>query len=245
MGRERLDKVLSEAAGCSRKEAAAYIRGGKVSVGEKILRDPSAKIDPGLDELRLNGQVKRLLRNVVYMLNKPEGILTATEDPSEKTVLDLIRPEDRPKSLFPAGRLDKDVTGLVLLTDDGIYCHRIISPRSRIYKTYEALVEGLPDESDLLAVRNGLVLPDGETCLPGILTVTEAGKQSLCRLMICEGKYHQVKRMMAALGKPVLRLKRIAVGGLFLDPALSPGEYRALSTEECELVFRGEDPFAK
>ena len=243
MASERLDKILSEAAGCSRKEAAAYIRGGKVTVGGKTVRDPSARIDPGSDELCLNGQVKKLIRNVVYMLNKPEGILTATEDPSEKTVLDLIRPEDRPKSLFPAGRLDKDVTGLVLLTDDGTYCHRVISPRSRIYKTYEALVEGQPDENDIQAVRKGLILSDGEACLPGLLTVLKSGPRSLCQLMICEGKYHQVKRMMASFGKPVLQLRRTAIGGLVLDPALSQGEYRALDLTERELVFKGSDPF--
>ena len=128
MSRERLDKILSEAAASSRKASAALIRGGKVSVNGITILDPAEKIDPVRDLIQLNGQALRLIRNIVYMLNKPEGFLSAAEDPSQRTAADLIRPEDRPKTLFPVGRLDKDVTGLLLLTDDGAYCHRVISP---------------------------------------------------------------------------------------------------------------------
>ena len=237
MAADRLDKIIADGTAYSRREAGRLIREGKLMVDGVLCRRPEEKADPFLQEIRLAGALIRPLIGVTYMMNKPEGVLSATEDARERTVLDLIRPADRPKELFPAGRLDKDVSGLLILTDDGALCHRIISPRNKVFKTYEALVEGCPGEADIRLVAEGLLLPDGQLCLPGELRILKAGADSLCRLRICEGKFHQVKRMMAALGTPVLKLKRTAVGCLRLDETLAAGSYRPLDQSEIEAIF--------
>ncbi len=224
---ERLDKRLS-AAGYSRKEAAVLIRAGRVKADSAVVTVPETKL-PGAAVLTVDGVPLR--EGFLYiMLHKSAGVVTSTEDPWERTVLDLLPEELRRRGVFPVGRLDKDVTGLVLLTDDGPLGHRLTSPRHHVDKVYQVTVDGVLTKEDEAALTAGLVLGDGLRCLPAQLERTGRGNVAL--LTLREGKYHQVKRMMACLGKPVTALKRLAMGPLTLDERLKPGEWRLLTEEE-------------
>lgn len=224
---ERLDKRLS-AAGYSRKEAAVLIRAGRVKADSAVVTVPETKL-PGAAVLTVDGVPLR--EGFLYiMLHKSAGVVTSTEDPWERTVLDLLPEELRRRGGFPVGRLDKDVTGLVLLTDDGPLGHRLTSPRHHVDKVYQVTVDGVLTKEDEAALTAGLVLGDGLRCLPARLERTGRGNVAL--LTLREGKYHQVKRMMACLGKPVTALKRLAMGPLTLDERLKPGEWRLLTEEE-------------
>lgn len=224
---ERLDKRLS-AAGYSRKEAAVLIRAGRVKADSAVVTVPETKL-PGAAVLTVDGVPLR--EGFLYiMLHKSAGVVTSTEDPWERTVLDLLPEELRRRGVFPVGRLDMDVTGLVLLTDDGPLGHRLTSPRHHVDKVYQVTVDGVLTKEDEAALTAGLVLGDGLRCLPARLERTGRGNVAL--LTLREGKYHQVKRMMACLGKPVTALKRLAMGPLTLDERLKPGEWRLLTEEE-------------
>lgn len=230
----RLDKYLCDLGIASRREVRELLRAGRVSVdGETAVR-PEQKLDPASARVELDGRALRYSRFHYYMMNKPEGVISATEDRSQRTVLDLLPPELRRLGLFPVGRLDKDTEGLLILTDDGDFSHRVAAPKSGIRKRYYAEVDGIPDEEDAAAFREGIVLGDGTRCLPAVLECTGG---SACFVTVQEGKYHQVKRMLAARGKPVLRLRRLSVGALELDKMLKPGEFRELSEEELCTVF--------
>ena len=232
---ERLDKRLSQA-GYSRKEARELIRAGRVRVSGRVASDPEEKLPPELP-LFVDGAL--VAEGPVYlMLHKPQGYVSATRDQREKTVLELLSEELRHRELFPVGRLDKDTTGLLLLTDDGALAHDLLSPRKHVDKTYLVEVDGQLTEGDQKALAVGLELGDGLKCLPARLELT--GRPQVGRLTIREGKYHQVKRMMACLGKPVTALKRVSMGGVALDPALAPGQWRALTLEEVERL-RGKN----
>lgn len=224
---ERLDKRLS-AAGHSRKEANALIRAGRVQVDGAVVTAPEAKFD-GEAVITVDGSP--LQEGFLYvMLHKPDGVVCATQDAREMTVLDLLPQELRGRGLFPVGRLDKDVTGLVLLTDDGALGHRLTAPRHHVDKVYEVTVDGVLTSEDQAALAAGLKLGDGLQCLPARLELLE--QENMGRLTIHEGKFHQVKRMMACLGKPVAALKRTAMGSLTLDAELKEGEWRPLTAEE-------------
>lgn len=224
---ERLDKRLS-AAGYSRKEAAAVIRAGRVRVDGAVVTVPETRVAPGA-AITVDGAP--LQEGLSYvLLHKPAGVVSATEDPRERTVLDLLPQELRRRGLFPVGRLDKDVTGLLLLTDDGPLAHRLTSPRHHVDKVYEVTVDGAFTAEDVHALAAGLALGDGLRCLPAKLERT--GQSNVARLTLREGKFHQVKRMMACLGKPVTALRRLSMGPLTLDEGLAPGEWRALTPEE-------------
>lgn len=228
---ERLDKRLS-AAGYSRKEATALIRAGRVSVNGMTVTAPEEKVD---GSVTVDGEP--LAEGFLYlMLHKPAGVVCATGDGREKTVLDLLPAEYRKRKVFPVGRLDKDVTGLVLLTDDGPLGHRLTSPRHHVDKVYEVTVNGAFTAGDQAALAAGLKLGDGLECLPAELELTD--EENVARLTLREGKFHQVKRMMACLGKPVTALKRLSMGGLALDETLAPGEWRTLAPEELEKLFQ-------
>ncbi|MCR5664374.1 MAG: rRNA pseudouridine synthase [Oscillospiraceae bacterium] len=232
----RLDKALCDMGLASRREVRQLLKSGRVRVqGIDDLR-PDSKLDPEKAVFIIDGKSLRYSRFHYYMMDKPAGVISATEDGKQKTVLDLLSPELRRMGLFPVGRLDIDTSGLLLLTDDGDFAHRVISPKSCVKKRYFAEVEGEPDESDVRAFTEGLVLGDGTRCLPAELEPAGAGA---CFVTVCEGKYHQVKRMLASRGKPVLRLRRLSVGALELDPELGPGGYRELSEEERKTVFMG------
>ena len=168
------------------------------------------------------------------MMNKPAGVLSATEDGRQKTVLDLVSPQMKRLGLFPVGRLDKDTRGLLLLTDDGDFAHRVISPKSEVEKLYYARVEGEPCAEDAEAFARGIVLADGTRCLPARLQLLGGDE---CLVTVMEGKYHQVKRMLASRGKPVLELRRLSIGRLELDENLQPGEYQEMTQEDLCKVF--------
>lgn len=225
--RMRLDKFLS-AQGLSRKQARAAIASGQVSVNGEVQGDPGFILDPISAQVLFQGRALGYQRHMHLMLHKPAGLLTATTDARQKTVMDLLPEELKRRALGPVGRLDKDVTGLLLLTDDGQLAHRLISPKWTVEKVYLARVEGALDTTDIQAFQAGIALSDF-TARPARLEILEP---DLGRLTITEGKFHQVKRMFAARGKPVLRLHRESVGGVSLDPALECGKFRPLTAEE-------------
>ena len=206
MSQMRLDRLLSEMGVASRSELRDIIRRGRVRVDGAVVTTPEHRVDAGTNEISLDGEVLRWQRFRYFMMNKPEGVLSVTEDRKQPTVLDLLPPELRRLGLFPVGRLDKDTEGLLLLTNDGDFSHRVISPKSGIEKRYRAETEGVPDEGDVRAFKEGIVLADGTRCLPAKLEITGG---SVCYVTVMEGKYHQVKRMLAARGKPVTKLRRL------------------------------------
>ena len=222
----RLDKLLSDSGQWSRKEAKQLLRQGRVQVDGQVERSADRKVCPAAVQVTVDGQAVAWAEHRYLMLWKPAGVLTATEDRRQKTVLDLLPAIYR--DLFPVGRLDKDTEGL-LLTDDGALAHRLLSPRHHVDKVYLAEVDGDVDAADVEAFGAGMVLEDGTRCLSAGLERLGPG---LCRVTLREGKFHQVKRMLAQRGKPVLRLKRISMGPLQLDPGLAPGEFRPLTEQE-------------
>lgn len=226
---ERLDKILANTGRWSRKEVRELVRAGRVSVDGVVARTPGEKHDPGA-WFQVDGQTISGERLVYLMLHKPAGLVSATEDPREPTVLSLLPQHLRRVGLFPAGRLDKDTEGLLLLTNDGPLAHRLLSPKRHVDKLYYVQVEGRLDEGDAAAFQQGVTLEDGLVCLPAGLEILEDGEAGLVTLR--EGKYHQVKRMLASRGKPVRYLKRLSMGPLTLDPALAPGAWRPLNEEE-------------
>ena len=234
MAEKRLDKLLSELGIASRKDLKQIIRSGRVSVDGRAVTVPETKIDPDVSTVSLDGAVLRCQRFHYYMMDKPAGVLSVTEDRKQKTVLDLLPEEQQRMGLFPVGRLDKDTSGLLILTNDGEFAHRVISPKSGIEKLYLAEVDGVPDAADAAAFADGLILGDGTRCLPAKLEPTGGGT---CLVTVMEGKYHQVKRMLASRGKPVLQLRRLAVGGLRIGDELGPGGFRELTDEELKKVL--------
>lgn len=232
MSKLRIDKLLADTGHWSRREARALLRSGRVRVNGEAVTKPEEKVETEQMLLEVDGQQVPWQRFTYLMMNKPAGVLTATRDNREKTVLDLLPEELRRQKLSPVGRLDKDTEGLLLLTNDGELSHRLLAPKSHVDKVYYAETEGSVDERDVLAFREGLVLEDGLVCLSAGLTPLGPGK---CLVTLHEGKYHQVKRMLAHRGKPVLYLKRISMGSLTLDKSLKKGEFRPLS--ETELAY--------
>lgn len=230
----RLDKYLADMGAGTRQEVKRKIRKGMVSVNHKIAGAPDLKIREGEDVVSMEGREIGYAAYEYYMLNKPAGVVSATADSRDLTVLDLIR-EKRRKDLFPVGRLDKDTEGLLLITNDGALAHRLLSPRCHVDKTYYARIRGRVTQEDVRAFAEGVDIGEGgqeERTMPGILEVLTSGEESEIRLTIQEGKYHQVKRMFQAVGKEVAYLKRERMGTLVLDTSLNPGEYRLLTDEE-------------
>lgn len=226
---ERLDKIISATGKKSRREVREMVRQGRVLVDGKPAPAADMKVDPQTAVILLDGEPLGYEKFTYVMLHKPAGVLTATEDRRQETVLDLLPPELRRRALSPVGRLDKDTEGLLLLTNDGQLAHRLLSPKSHVDKVYYARVDGALEPGDIAAFAAGMTLGDGLECLPAgleILSPTEA------LVTLREGKFHQVKRMLAARGKPVLYLKRLSMGRLRLDPALAPGAWRMLTEED-------------
>jgi 16S rRNA pseudouridine516 synthase len=237
MPKLRLDKILADTGRWSRKEAKELIRRGRVQVAGAIPRSGEEKFDTeGLD-LRVDGEPVFHAAYTYLMLHKPGGILSATEDRRQKTVLDLLPPELQKRQLFPVGRLDKDTEGLLLLTNNGELAHRLLSPRHHVDKVYLVQVEGALDEADCAAFAAGMVLGDGLECLPAGLELLPERGADWGLVTLREGKFHQIKRMLAARGKPVVYLKRLSMGTLQLDEKLEKGDYRTLSPEETEKLL--------
>ncbi len=235
---QRLDKYICSQTMQSRRQADGSIRRGRVTVDGEVCKDPSRKIDPDTTKVCVDGNMLTYAKFVYYMLHKPAGILCVSRDPKAKTVVDLLKPADRRKDIFPAGRLDKDTTGLVLLTDDGDLAHRILAPKNHIMKRYHAVLDGPIEDKHIAAFKNGITLADGTPCLPADLTVLENGENPLVEITICEGKYHQIKRMFGVIDRGVNRLKRLSMGGLQLDENLKECEYRSLDEQEISLLFK-------
>lgn len=229
MALQRLDKVLCGTGRWSRKEARLLIRRGAVTADGETVRTPEYKLDPECVRLTVEGQPVSWQRNCYLILNKPAGVLTATEDRDRQTVLDLLPEEYRRQGVAPVGRLDRDTTGLLLLTNDGELAHRLTSPRHHVEKRYLAEIDGTVDGADAAAFAAGLTLGDGTVCRPAELESLGPGR---CLVTLREGKYHQVKRMLAARGKPVTGLERVSMGPLKLDSALPRGGWRPLTEEE-------------
>ena len=204
---QRLDKLIASQGRFSRREVQELIKNGAVKVNGITVRDRGAKSDDEKDIICVNGEQLDFQRFVYIMLNKPKGVVSATNDKNEKTVIDLVPKEFKGRNLFPAGRLDITTTGFVLVTDDGDFAHRILSPKNHIEKTYEARLAESVTEGQLEAVRNGIELKDGTKCLPAKVTVLADGEKPVVEIKICEGKYHQIKRMFAAAGNGVIELK--------------------------------------
>lgn len=227
----RLDKILCDAGLVTRSEARRSIAAGRASVNGSVITAPDAKFDPDLADIRFDGVPVCTRRYRYYMMNKPEGVITATEDAADRTVLDLLPQELRRLGLFPVGRLDKDTTGLLLLTNDGVLGHCLTSPKYHVDKVYAFTVDGMLGEADVRKLADGVTLRDGTVCRPARLDIdpTDAARGTIA---VSEGKYHQVKRMLAACGAPVRTLSRLSVGGIALDKGLLPGEVRELTDEE-------------
>ena len=236
---QRLDKLISSQGTYTRKQAQQLIKDGLVKVDGITVRDRGFHIDPEVNSVILDGKEFAVEKFVYIMLNKPKGVVSATNDRSQKTVVDLVPDELKKRNLFPAGRLDMTTTGFVLITDDGDFAHRILSPKNHIEKTYEARLAESVTEEQLRMVADGIVLKDGTECLPAKLKILEDSDSPLVEIKICEGKYHQIKRMFAAAGNGVIELKRTKMGKLSLDEDLAEGECRRLTEAEVALIAEG------
>ena len=237
MEKIRLDKIISDSGLGTRSETAQRIKEGAVLVDGLTASTGAVKVDPETAVIIVGGVRLNYRKHRYFVMNKPAGVVSATEDRAEKTVLDLMSDVERRLGLFPAGRLDKDAEGLLILTNDGDLAHRIISPSKNIWKTYYVETAGALNGEDVAAFRSGIVLRDGLRCMPAVLEIQSSGEKSAAAVRLREGKYHQVKRMLASRGKPVSFLKRLSVGGLALDAGLVPGDYREVTRGELEAVF--------
>ena len=256
----RLDKYLSDMGVATRSESKKIIKAGRITIGDAVITDPAFHVSES-DAIFLDGTSLSYQEHIYYMLNKPQGVITATKDNSRKTILDLINGSDKIRELFPVGRLDKDTEGLLLITDDGALAHEMLSPKKHVDKTYRAIVTGIMTENDVKTFGDGMEIDGGEHCLPALLnvvstitlsSVTDEIKtkfppktlsklrtdEDLCEIEITirEGKYHQIKRMCKCLGHEVLYLKRLTMGGLSLDESLPLGAYRPLTDDEISIL---------
>lgn len=230
MAKERLDKLMAATGRWSRREAKVLIKEGRVLVDGRPAVSGEEKLDPAVSELLVDGEALGYKKYTYIMLHKPGGVLTATEDRRQPTVLDLLPPELRRRGLSPVGRLDKDTEGLLLLTNDGDLAHRLLAPKSHVDKVYYARLDQPLTAEDQAAFRQGITLADGLVCMPADLELLGDGRE--VHITLREGKFHQVKRMTASRGAQVLYLKRIAMGPLRLDPALEKGSCRYLTPDE-------------
>lgn len=237
----RLDKILANAGFGTRKEMKKLCKLELVRVNGETIKDPSIHVNPYHDEIFV-GKDQVSYREWIYlMMNKPPGVISATEDLRDKTVVDLLAENYQRFEPFPVGRLDKDTEGLLILTNDGKLAHQLLSPKKHVPKTYYARIEGVVTEEDIDAFRHGVTLDDGYQTLPGNLVILQSGAYSEIELTITEGKFHQVKRMFEAVGKKVRYLKRISMGSLKLDTTLALGKYRELTAEEVDLLQHASD----
>ena len=228
----RLDKFISTTTTLSRAEAKKIIKKG-ILINDILIKSSDYKVDENKDIVIVNGSRLVYQKYVYIMMNKPQNIISATEDMTDKTVVDVLKDKDRIHKVFPVGRLDKDTEGLMLLTNDGELAHKLISPKKDVEKKYYVEVTGELKEEYLELVKDGLVLDDGYKCKSARLEILESSKDKSCaNIYITEGKFHQVKRMMKALGTSVTYLKRLSIGSLILDESLKLGEYRYLTDKE-------------
>lgn len=235
----RLDKVLSNSGFGSRSEIRRLAKEGLIKVDGSIICEASMHVDPVKSKIEIKGTLLNYREFIYVMMNKPAGVISATSDNKLRTVIDLLPEELSCFDLFPAGRLDIDTEGMLLLTNDGRMAHDLLSPKKHVDKKYYAMIDGLVTDEDIKSFNEGLVLDDGYKTMSAELEIHKAGLSSEIELTLHEGKFHQVKRMFEAVGKKVTYLKRIQMGGLKLDDSLKPGECRELTAEEVELLNGG------
>ncbi|GLC88182.1 pseudouridine synthase [Lysinibacillus piscis] len=228
----RLDKLLANMGYGSRKEVKQLLKQKAVTVDGVYVKDAAAHVDPDKQDVSVFGERVVYTEFVYYMMNKPSGVISATEDLRDETVIDLLEPLHQHFQPFPVGRLDKDTEGLLLLTNDGILAHNLLSPKKHVPKVYYAKIEGIVTAEDGEKFAQGVELDDGYVTKPGQLVILASAEQSEIELTIQEGKFHQVKRMFEAVGKRVVYLKRLSMGNLQLDENLALGEYRELTAAE-------------
>ncbi|TYR82086.1 rRNA pseudouridine synthase [Priestia megaterium] len=237
----RLDKLLSNIGYGSRKEVKGLLKTGVVKVDGKSVKDAKLHVDPNHQEITVHGEEVVYKEFIYLMMNKPQGVISATEDPQHETVVDLLALEDAVYEPFPVGRLDKDTEGLLLLTNDGQLAHQLLSPKKHVPKTYFAEINMEVTEEDIEAFKKGVMLDDGYVTKPADLKVVQNGETAEIELTIVEGKFHQVKRMFESRGKKVTYLQRISMGPLPLDEELALGEYRELTEAEIEKLKMGHE----
>ncbi|MBP2057823.1 16S rRNA pseudouridine516 synthase [Lactobacillus colini] len=234
----RIDKYLANMNVGSRSEVHKLIKQGIVTINGQKAKTPKEKVNEK-DEVLVDGQKITYQKYHYFLLNKPKGVLSATEDKSQNTVIDLLRKKDQYQGIAPVGRLDKDTTGLLMLTNDGQLTHELLAPKKHINKIYRALITGMPDERTVATFASGMSLADGTKLKPAELTILEKypdQEQARIEVNISEGKYHQIKRMFGACGMKVLELERLQMGNLKLDKDLKRGQYRELSLDEVEHI---------
>lgn len=241
----RLDKFLVSQGVCTRSEAGRLCRRGLLTADGAVVRDPAQKIDPDRVSVALNGRPLTYKRQLYVMMNKPAGVLSASRDPRAETVINLLPPALVRRGLFPAGRLDKDTTGFVCITDDGEFAHRILAPKSHVPKRYRVRLSAPLAPELPVRFAEGLTLPDGIACAPSKLLQLEDGENPLWEITITEGKYHQIKRMFGAFHYNVLGLHRTSIGRLSLDPALPFGGCRELTAAETAAMAESYDIFCE
>ncbi len=235
----RLDKYLAQMSVGTRSEVKKIIKSGRVFVNGQCVQKAEHKVDENADRVEVDGCKVAYAAYEYYMLNKPQGVVSAVSDARDQTVVSLIR-DSRRNDLFPVGRLDKDTEGLLLITNDGPLSHALLSPGRHVDKTYLLWADGVVTGEDVQRLEQGVDIGDDKMTLPARAQILEVKDQRTCMtLTIHEGRYHQVKRMLAAVGKPVVYLKRLQMGSLTLDESLEPGQYRTLTPEEVEALKGG------
>lgn len=231
---QRIDKILANLGYGSRKDIRKICKDGLVKVDGKIIKDSSLHIDPENSEISIGNEIINYREFVYIIMNKPQGVISATEDTRDKTVVDLLDDEYRPFEVFPVGRLDKDTEGLLLLTNDGKLAHNLLSPKKHVPKTYYAKIDGVVTDEDGQKFKEGVFIEKDYKTLPADLKILKSDEISEIELTIYEGKFHQVKRMFEAVDKTVVYLKRLSMGPLKLDNTLDLGQYRELTEEELD-----------
>ncbi|MBF1710365.1 MAG: rRNA pseudouridine synthase [Streptococcus sp.] len=234
----RLDKCLADCGLGTRSEVKSLLKAKRITVNGKVATNGKVQVNPETDDIMFDGEKIQYEEFVYIIMNKPKGVVSATEDNLHKTVLDLIDPLYFKKGVFPVGRLDIDTHGLLLLTNDGELAHRLLSPKKHVTKIYQARVEGVMTAEDVTAFEKGIVLSDGTECMPARLDILSTTQdESVVQIHLKEGKFHQVKRMVKACGKTVVDLQRLTMGPLKLDESLALGESRPLTEEELESLM--------
>lgn len=229
---ERVDKIISLQTGYSRKDVKNLIRGKRVKINGEIISKSDIKINPENDQIEIDNHQINIKKNIYLILNKPKGYISATTDRTQRTVLDLVPETYLHRSLFPAGRLDKDTTGLMIITDDGNFAHDILSPKKHVSKKYNVKID-IPLTNEMVeGFKKGINLNDGE-CKPSTLEIIDTYNANV---ILTEGRYHQIKRMFGMYGAKVVELNRFSIGALELPPNLKPGECRELTEEELKKI---------
>lgn len=238
---ERLDKILTSQGICSRREAKSLVQKQKIKINGTIVLKSDIKIDPDSDIIEVDGLTVSYKRCVYIMMNKPSGVLSASTDKNAETVIDLLPEKIKRRNLFPAGRLDKDTTGLMIITDDGDFAHRMLAPKNHVYKLYNAVLNGELSENCVKILENGIILSDGTQFKPARIRFPDSSDRTSVNIEICEGKFHQVKRMFEYVGFSVVKLKRLRIGSLELDKNLPEGCCRYLEDFELKSIFNGNN----